>query len=55
MQEPQNFKIENIFLKKDVFDLKKYRISYLISFRYRDEEIIPKTRTELSEVYKIVE
>ena len=55
MQEPQDFKIENIFLKKDVFDLKKYRISYLISFRYRDEEIIPKTRTELSEVYKIVE
>ena len=55
MQEPQDFKIGNIFLKKDVFDLKKYRISYFVSFRYRDEEITPKTRRELLEVYEIVE
>ena len=46
---------EKYFSEKGVFDLKEYGISYFVSFGYRDEEITPKTRRELSEVYEVVE
>ena len=46
---------EKYFSEKGVFDLKEYGISYFVSFGYRDEDITPKTRRELSEVYKVVE
>ena len=46
---------EKYFSEKGVFDLKEYGISYFVSFGYRDEDITPKTRRELSEVYEVVE
>ena len=46
---------EKYFSEKGVFDLKEYGISYFVSFGYRDEEITPKTRRKLSEVYEVVE
>ena len=46
---------EKYFSEKGVFDLKEYGISYFVSFGYRDEDITPKTRRELSEVYEFVE
>ena len=46
---------EKYFSEKGVFDLKEYGISYFVSFGYRDEDITPKTRRELSEVYEVAE
>ena len=46
---------EKYFSEKGVFDLKEYGISYFVSFGYRDEDITPKTRRKLSEVYEVVE
>ena len=46
---------EKYFSEKGVFDLKEYGISYFVSFGYRDEDITPKTRRELSEVYEVVD
>ena len=46
---------EKYFSEKGVFDLKEYGISYFVSFGYRDEDITPKTRRELMEVYEVVE
>ena len=45
---------EKYFSEKGVFNLKEYGISYFVSFGYRDEDITPKTRRELSEVYEVV-
>lgn len=46
---------EKYFSEKGIFDLDEYGISYFVSFGYRGQEITPKTRKELSEIYSVVE
>lgn len=46
---------EKYFSEKEVFDINEYGISYFVSFGYRDQEITPKTRKNLNEIYEIIE
>ena len=47
-------KIEDYLVKKGMLDLKKYGISVMVSFGYRNEEITPKKRRPLSEVFEVI-
>ena len=48
-------KVEKYLSDMGLLDLSEYGVSVMVSFGYRDEEITPKTRRELAEVYEVVE
>ena len=47
--------LEKYLSDMGLLDLNEYGVSVMVSFGYRDEDITPKTRRELSEVYEVVE
>ena len=46
---------EKYLSDRGILDLNEYRLSYMVSFGYRDEEQPAKTRQNLSEVFEIIE
>lgn len=48
-------KVEKYLEEKGLIDLNEWGVSVMVSFGYKDEEITPKKRREVAEIYKIVE
>lgn len=47
-------KVESYLAQNGWMDPKEFGVSLMISFGYRDEEITPKTRQSLEEIYEVI-
>lgn len=48
-------KVEKYLEEKNLIDLKEWGVSYMISFGYRNENITPKKRRPIEEVFEVIE
>lgn len=47
-------KIETILAEKGILDTKEWGVSVMAGFGYRDQDITPKRRQPMEEVYRVI-